>query len=222
MKTFLKAVLCATAGVLFISTRLHAQNEHARKSMLTVHTGPSWYVGNLMGITNFSDSYRNDVRKGIAWDIAYWYPGKAPFETGTRVAPGLLYQGSVYKNSHDDGSDKILEHYLAPQCGLFFIRNRYQLNVACGIGWLFNHNKSIVYDHPRKISMNRLAGNLSCGGEYFLAKQWGLSAQLNYIFSSSESYTVDYHDKYWAVMHPKTGYGYFGQLSLLFGLNYHF
>lgn len=221
MITYLKSILCIAIAA-FISSALHAQNENSKKSMLSIHVGPSWHVGSLMGITNFEDAYKKDLRKGIAWDVSYWYVGKSLRHVGVRIAPGFFYQGSTYKKTHDTGADKIQMHYLAPQFGIFFIRNHYQIQAATGIGYQFYKNKSTVYGKPREVEMNRLACNFSLSGEYFLSKQWGVSTQLNWLISHAESYQTKYHDQTWKVIQPKSGYGYFGQLSLLFGLNYHF
>ena len=70
--------------------------------------------------------------------------------------------------------------------------------------------------------MNKLACNLSAAGEYFLNNRWGVSAKVNWLISSSEAYSVEYHGEHWQVDHPHEGEGYFGRLSLLVGLNYHF
>lgn len=113
-------------------------------------------------------------------------------------------------------------HYLAPQLGVFFFRNRYMAQLSAGAGYQFYSDKSTVYGKPRNVSMNKLACNLSLGGEYFLTEQWGISARFNWLLSSSERYSVEYHGQHWSVVHPQTGEGHFGQLSLLFGLNYHF
>lgn len=221
MKNYFRVILCIV-GALFVSAVLHAQSESSKKSMLTVHIGPSWQTGRVIGITNFAEAYSSDLRKGIAWDAAYWYVGKGPRDKGIKIAPGFLYQGSAYKNSHDTGADKIQMHYLAPQFGVFFIQNCYQIQAATGLGYQFYHNKSSVYEKPREVSMNRIALNLSLSGEYFLTRQWGVSAQLNWLSSSSGGYLVEYHNQTHKIEYPKTGYGYFGQLSMLFGLNYHF
>ena len=135
---------------------------------------------------------------------------------------GVLYQGSSYKNTHDTGADKILMHYMAPQVSLTMVKKHYQLQLAGGIGYQFYKDKSKVYGKPRDVSMDKLAGNLTLSGEYFLTSHWGASARLNWLASSTETYSVKYHDEKWNVENPKTGTGYFGQLSLVFGLNYHF
>lgn len=222
MKKRFHFTACLLGTLLFVSASLQAQNESSKKSILSVNAGPSWYVGRFMGITDHADSYRSDLRKGIAWQASYWYAGKGYGHEGVTAGPGLIYQGSIYRETQENGSDKIGTHYLAPQLGVFFFRNRYMAQLAAGFGYQFYSDKSTVYGKPRDVSMNKLACNLSLSGEYFLTEQWGISARFNWLLSSSERYSVEYNGQHWNVEHPQTGEGYFGQLSLLFGLNYHF
>ncbi|WP_455589152.1 hypothetical protein [Bacteroides rodentium] len=221
-KHHLAACLLGTILLSVSGSSLQAQNESSKKSILSVNVGPSWYVGRFMGITDHADSYRNDLRKGVSWQASCWYAGKGYGHKGLTIGPGFIYQGSSYRETRENGSDKIGMHYLAPQLGAFFFLNRYMVQLSTGVGYQFYSDKSTVYDKPRDVSMNKLACNLSLNGEYFLTEQWGISARLNWIFSKSERYSVEYHGQYWQVEHPQTGEGYFGQLSLLFGLNYHF
>lgn len=204
---------------LLLSTPLSAQNDENRNSTLSVHVGPSWYLGQLMGITSQADSYRDDLRKGLSWDISFI---KQVAGDKLKFGVGLLYQGSSYKNTHEAGADKIQMHYLAPQLSFTLMRRHYQLQLAGGVGYQFYSDKSRVYGKPRDVSMNKFAGNLALAGEYYLSRHWGVSGRLNWLVSSSERYSVDYHGRKWKVEHPVTGSGYFGQLSLTFGLNYHF
>ncbi len=74
----------------------------------------------MIGITNNSDAYRNDLRNGIAWDANYYFLGDKYIFGSFKLAPGLIYQGGRYKNTHDESSDKILMHYFAPQLALFY------------------------------------------------------------------------------------------------------
>lgn len=201
---------------------MQAQETSSPTSFLSVQAGPSWYVGQQLGITNRSDAFRQDLRRGVAWDVSYWYTGQRPTGKGFKAGPGVLYQGSLYKASHEDGADKIAMHYIALQAGMFYFQKHYMLQLAGGVGYQLYNDKSIVYGKSRDVSMNKLACHLSCGGEYFLTQCWGLSARLNWLISSSDSYSVDYNGQHWQVDNPKTGGGYFGQLSLLFGLNFHF
>ena len=218
IKKTLYNLLCFLVGVL-LTTSLYAQSAGDKRSSFSVHAGPSWYLGQLMGITDRSDAYRSDLRKGVAWDVSYLAQvAGRKFQFGV----GALYQGSSYKNTHDTGADKILMHYMAPQVSLTMVKKHYQLQLAGGIGYQFYKDKSKVYGKPRDVSMNKLAGNLALSGEYFLTSHWGASARLNWLASSTETYSVKYHDEKWNVEKPKTGTGYFGQLSLVFGLNYHF
>ena len=88
----------------------------------------------------------------------------------------------------------------------------------------FYKDKTFVYGKPRNVSMNKLAYNLSAGGEYRLSPLVGISAKLKWIVTSSESYSVRYHGQKWQVESPELsgGGGCFSQLSLLFGMNLHF
>ena len=108
-------------------------------------------------------------------------------------------------------------HYFAPQFALFMVKPKYNLSLSTGVGYQHYKDKSFVYGKPRDVSMNKLAYNLSAGGEYRLSP-------LDWIVTSSESYSVRYHGQKWQVESPELsgGGGCFSQLSLLFGMNLHF
>lgn len=211
-------------GLLIQAVSLMAQEVSIGKSMFSLHAGPSWYMGKMIGITNNTDTYRNNLRDGMAWDVNYYYLGDKYIFNSFKLAPGLVYQGSRYKNSHEDGSDKILMHYIAPQIALFMVKQKYNLSLSTGLGYQHYKDKSFVYDKPRDVSMNKLAYNLSVGGEYLLSSHIGISAKLNWIVTSSESYSVRYHGQKWQVESPEMsgGGGCLSQLTLLFGMNFHF
>lgn len=211
-------------GLLIQVVSLSAQEASIGKSMFSVHAGPSWYLGKMIGITNNSDAYRSDLRNGVAWDVNYYFLGDKYISNSFKFAPGLIYQGSRYKNTHEGGSDKILMHYVAPQIALFMVKQKYNLSLSTGLGYQHYKDKSFVYGNPRDVSMNKLAYNLSAGGEYLFSRHVGVSAKLNWIVTSSESYSVRYHGQKWQVESPELseGGGCFSQLSLLVGMNFHF
>ncbi len=200
----MKYLLCFYVGVVLLTTSLHAQSAGDKRSSLSVHVGPSWYLGQQMGITDRSDAYRSDLRKGIAWDVSYI--GQIVGQE-LKFGLGYLYQGSSYENTHETGADKIRMHYVAPQLSLSMVKEQYQIQLTGGIGYQFYKDKSEVYGKPRNVSMNKFAGNLALSGEYFLASHWGVSARLNWLASSSETYSVKYHGERWNVESPKTGVG---------------
>lgn len=211
-------------GLLIQVVSLSAQEASIGKSMFSVHAGPSWYLGKMIGITNNSDAYRSDLRDGVAWDVNYYFLGDKYISNSFKFAPGLIYQGSRYKGTHEGGSDKILMHYVAPQIALFMVKQKYNLSLSTGLGYQHYKDKSFVYGNPRDVSMNKLAYNLSAGGEYLFSRHVGVSAKLNWIVTSSESYSVRYHGQKWQVESPELseGGGCFSQLSLLVGMNFHF
>lgn len=211
-------------GLLIQVVPLIAQEKKIGKSMFTIHAGPSWYLGKMIGITNYSEAYRKDLRDGVAWDASYYFLGDKFIFNSCKLSPGLFYQGGQYKNSHEEGADKILMHYIAPQIALFMVKPKYNLSVSTGLGYQLYKDKSVVYDKPRNVSMNKLGYNLSASGEYLLSSHVGVSAKLNWIVTSSKSYSVSYHGRTWQVETPELsdGGGCFSQLSLSLGLNYHF
>lgn len=194
--------------------------KRANESIVSLQVGPVWHLGSLMGLTSPADSYRNDMRSGVAWNAAWSYDIRRDGDAFGGIV-GLLYQGSRYTAAHEEGSDKVGMNYLAPQVGLSFRKSRFQLNSSLGLGYQFYKDKSEVFGKPRKVSINRVAFNLAFDAEYRLSPHWGLAARLNWILSHAENYRVDYHGETWWV-HQPDGYGTFHQLGLLLGVNLHF
>ncbi|WP_321335371.1 transporter [uncultured Bacteroides sp.] len=211
-------------GLMLQTVSLFAQTTSTEKSMFSIHAGPSRYMGKFIGITDYSDDYRDGLRDGFQWDVNYYYLGDRYIFNSCKLAPGLIYQGGRFENSRDDSSDKIKMNYFAPQLGLFMVKQKYNLSLSMGIGYQFYKNKSAVYNKPRNVSMNKAAYNLSAAGEYLLSPKWGVSAKLDWIMSSSDSYSVKYHGQTWQVELPDSseGGGDYSRLSLVVGLNYHF
>lgn len=208
----------------WLALSLPAQDMPMGNALFSIHAGPSRYVGDLIGITSPSDAYRDGLRDGAAWGAGYYFLGIRNFAGSFKFAPGVIYEGGRYKNRHDSGSDKLLMHYVAPQVAIFFIRPKFNLSVSTGLGYQFYKDKSFVYGRPRNVSMDKLAYNLSAGGEYRFLPYMGLSAKLSWVASSSESYSVRYHGERWQVDSPSLNDGgrSFSRLSLLFGMNFHF
>lgn len=222
MKRQHRLILCLTGAWLLLSPFLSAQDKPSATSFLSARIGPALYTGHLMGITHRSGNYCNRLRRGVSWNLNYWYTGKTSRKENVILRPGFLYQGSRFQATRQNSSDNIHLNYLAPQLGIFFLQNKYRLLLSAGAGYQFYTDKSTVYEKPRTVSMDRLACNLALDGECLLSSRWGLSARCGWLFSHSENYSVNYHGTDWKVEHPDSGEGYFGQLSLTFGLNYHF
>ena len=88
-------------GLLIQAVSALAQEASTGKSVFSVHAGPSWYLGRMIGITNNSGSYRSDLRNGVTWDASYYFLGDKYIFNSFKFAPGLLYQGGQYKNAYD-------------------------------------------------------------------------------------------------------------------------
>lgn len=208
-------------GIVLFPLLLHAQTARYEHNILSVHAGPSWYVGDLIGITDYSSSYTNGLKHGMNWSGEYIYlVGKSSFKGGF----GILYQGSRFENKQQTNSDKLLMHYIAPQIAVYYTKPKFNLHYATGFGCLMYRDNSTVYDKPRDIKMNKLAFNLALGGEYRIVKHWGVSALFNWAVTSAKTYTVTYHGKEWQVQphYPINIGNAISYLSLSAGINYHF
>lgn len=136
----------------------------------------------------------------------------------------MLYQGSRYTGEMKNSSDEIMTHYFAPQISIRFLKQSFSWYMATGCGYQLYKDNSIVYEKPRKVSMNKFASNFALGGEYRPFTHWGISAKINYIMAFAKDYCVSYHGKEWMVEpnYPFKGANDISQLSFSAGINYHF
>lgn len=225
-KTFMKSVLfnnilCLLPIALWLMqpVRIRAQEVGKERHIFAAHTGVGLYTGNMLGIAGNTSG----LRTGVTWAGSYTYlAGHTPVRGGF----GVLYQGNRYSNKQPNSDDQITTHYLAPQLSIHSGGAKWHgaFTIGCGYQWYTNH--SSVYGNPRKVTMNKVAGNIGASCEYRLARHWGISAQANYILAKSSSYSVNYHDRIWEV---RPGYNFNGekrvrdisQLSFSAGIQYH-
>lgn len=222
MNKRISTLVCAALLLGAAAVPARAQNVFADHSSLSVQVGPACYTGRFLGLTRADADYRDDLRRGVAWSVDYWWRGALSDGRRVRVQPGLLYQGSTYSGSWQNGADHLHLHYLAPQFGLFGGRGRWLWQASLGAGYQFFKNRSRVYGRERNVSMNKLAANLSAGGEYAFMPHWAVALRLHWLLSTADRYAVSYRGEHWNVEHPATGEGYFGQLSLQAGLAWRF
>lgn len=208
---------------LAIPLLLTAQTIQDKRSILSLQVGPSWQVGDLMGVTDYSSSYRSDLHNGLGWRANYSYLlGKHTF----RAVFGALYEGNLHSGNLPNSSDKIYCHYIAPQAGVCIMFPRCNLLFTGGIGYLAYRNNSEVYGKPREVRKDKMAYNLAWSGEYHLTRSLGVNASLNWCYAAAAGYSVTYHGETWEVERPSF-YALnevydLSRLSLTFGLNYHF
>ena len=134
-----------------------------------------------------------------------------------RLEHRMMLQGRVISDGRTVAEDIALNDIILGRMGLHTLK--YDLYVN---GEFFNEYTAdgMIMATPT----GSTAYNLSAGGEYRLSPLVGISAKLNWIVTSSESYSVRYHGQKWQVESPELsgGGGCFSQLSLLFGMNLHF
>ena len=209
------------AFIFYSSPSLYAQTNRDNSHILSVHAGPSWYLDNPIGLTDYDSQYLDGLKKGVSWNAEYTY---LFLHTIFTPGIGILYQGSRHSNSLPNSSDKLISHYIAPQFSLYYRPQKFNINFVMGLGGIFYKDKSTVYGKPRDAKLSRCAFNFGLGGEYLFAKHWGASARLDFIGAFTKTYTVKYHDKEWEIV-PNFPFSFGDSLTLLSlsaGINYHF
>lgn len=211
--------LCLVACLLSTSVLSYGQTSaELPHHLLGVQMGAAFYTGDMLGVANAP----SDLRNGFSWAANYTYL----FGQNKRVRFGLggLYQGSRYAHEESLARDQITTHFLAPQLSVCFSSAPFLWGVSAGVGYQLYANHGSIYDRPRRLSMNKVAGNIRLEGTWLFSQRWGLSARLNYIHAFSDSYTVRYHGESWEV---RPGYNLddavwydISQLSLSLGLHY--
>ena len=69
------SIFCAALLQALSGLPLRAQSVFAGRSSLSVQAGPSWYTGRFLGLTHAGADYRDDLRRGVAWSVDYWWRG---------------------------------------------------------------------------------------------------------------------------------------------------
>lgn len=197
-----------------------AQTSGQEKHLFSAYTGAACYTGHLLGTAGPASGLRN----GITWGVGYTYLiGAAKVKGGI----GVLYAGNRYSNDFLHGSDRIATHYFAPQYSIHYFTPAFRWEFSMGCGYQLYADHSTVYQRPRKVTMNKLAGNFGLRGEYRLFRQWGFSAGISYILAFSDSYSVRYHGEEWEVIpgyrsNKENRVKDISQLSVSAGIHYHF
>lgn len=206
--------------LLMLSTAVQAQTPARGEHVLNLQTGATFYTGHLLGAAAPS----SHLRSGFTWAGSYTYV------IGTRATLrpgiGLMYQGNRYTADVTNASDKIRTNYLAPQFSLHLINETMCWHLTLGYGYQWYRDAGTVYGKPRKVTMNKIAGNIGLGGEYRLPRHWGIRAGINYIIACSDSYSVRYREETWEVRphyrKSENSLDDISQMSVFAGLSYHF
>ena len=93
-------------GGMISTLSLFAQEATVGKSQFSIHAGPSWYLGKMIGITNHSDTYRNDLRDGVAWDVNYYYLGDKTSAIRLRSLPDSFTKAANIRTHMMEGRIK--------------------------------------------------------------------------------------------------------------------
>ena len=211
-----KLLYLATFCILLISGYLHAE-EPAKMHSVSLHIGYANMLGGTAGLTNSAHSYERDLCSGISWDAQYYLHPKGMFGFG------LFYSRYSAKGSLEHSSDHIYTHYIAPQFALYCLSNeRVNVRLNIGTGYLRYKNNSMVYEKDRRVSGQRMAGNIGVNAEYMLTSHWGVSADLQYVFTNLRKVESNYHGETITVRFPSEDRLKVSRLNISLGIGYHF
>ena len=167
----------------------------AQKTTDRVHTlsflaGYSNILEGTSGLTRQIHSYERELSEGVSWDVGYYFH---PIKI---MGIGILYSGFSSKGSHEEGSDHVHTHYIAPQVGLYCYENRYFfIRLSIGAGSMIYRNDSKVFGKSRLVRGSSAACNAGVNATLKLTRHWNLEANVQYIHAHIKEVTSLYHGK---------------------------
>lgn len=185
-----KETLLLFAFLMACCIRLSAQETAGQKHTFSFRTGYGNMLEGTAGLTKQSHSYEKDLSNGVTWDAQY------NFHFIKAMGIGFLYSGFSSKGSHEEGSDHVYTHYIAPQMGLYCFQNQHFLmRFDIGIGAMLYRNNSKVFGKDRKVKGSKIAANVGANATFKLTRHWNLEADIKYIISSLNKVYSYYHDE---------------------------
>lgn len=170
--------------------RLSAQKTTERVHTFSFLAGYSNILEGTSGLTSQAHSYKRKLSEGASWDVGYYFhPVKI-------AGIGLLYSGFSSKGSHDEGSDHVRTHYIAPQIGLYCFENQHLfVRLSVGAGAMIYRNNSEVFGKSRYVRGSSAACNAGVNATFKLTRHWNLEANVQYIHAHLKKITSLYHGK---------------------------
>lgn len=202
--------------LLTVSLGLSAQKTDNRlRQSFAVHVGYGNMVKGTGGLTNSSSGYKDQLQQGISWDAQYYF---RPIKV---LGVGILYSGYTSDGSHEEGSDQLYTHYLAPQVGLYAVStDHFTLRFNLGVGGMFYRNNSEVFEKERIVKGSSIAANVGVNAAYRFARHWAVEADIQYVPSKLEKMRSHYHGEVIKVKIP--GGFSMSRLNLSAGFSYLF
>lgn len=201
--------------------RLSAQETAAQKTAIQEHTfsfraGYGNILEGTSGLTKQSHSYERDLSTGVSWEAEYF------FHFTRIIGVGVLYSGFSSKGAHEEGSDHLYTHYIAPQVGFYLYQNNHvHLRADLGMGAMTYRNNSKVFGKNRIVKKSEFAGNAGINFTYKLTRHWNLEADAKYIVCTMNKIKSRYHDEIVIVKFNKYPLSV-SRLNLSAGISYSF
>lgn len=170
--------------------RPSAQETTYARNTFSFRAGYGNMLKGTAGLTKQSHSYERKLSEGVVWEGQYY----SHFMRVMGV--GFLYSGFSSKGSHEEGSDHVYTHYIAPQIGLYCFQNQHiNIRFDFGAGVMVYHNYSKVFGKERDVKGSSIAANAGVNTTFKLTRHWNLEADIKYIVSSLHEIYPFYHDR---------------------------
>lgn len=210
--------LLLVMGLLIYTSMIFAQKFNDGKySSLSFHAGYANMVKGTNGLTKTTKEYEDKLRSGISWDFEYdFHPIKI-------LGIGMIYSGCFAKAAHEEGSDRVHTHYIAPQIRLYLFENaRWEIRMMAGAGCMIYRNNSKVFSKSRKAGGTNLGLNAGLNIAYKLDEHWAISLSAQYIESNLSKMNVDYHDERFIVRYESDNKLEASRINISGGLSFRF
>lgn len=220
-KGYRKAKISLLTALLAIGCTLphtaSARGKEFQTNVLTLNAGYGSMTGHLAGLTLDTSPYRKELSKGFCWDVSYQV---RPIQ---HLGIAMTYTGFSSKGSHQEGSDHLYIHYIAPQASLYCIDEElFSLSIGGGIGGVIYRNNSLVFEKPRQANGATVGLHLAVNGTAKLSKNIGLNAKIQYFGAELYKMKVNYHGETTTVKLTDDHELILSRISALIGLSYHF
>lgn len=196
---------------------LFSQSADWQHHSFAIRAGYGNMLQGTKGLTNSSKSYEDMLSHGITWDVQYYY---RPLN---RLGIGLLYSGFTSKGKHDEGSDHLYTHYIAPQIGLYCLDTHwFALRFNAGVGGFTYLNDGKVFGKSRRAKGGSIAANIGINAAFKISPRWGIETDIGYMFANLHKLRSHYHDEVVTVHFPDGERVGAGHLNLSAGISFFF
>lgn len=203
--------------IIAFSLPLKAQKKDLPQQEFIFRIGYGNMVKGTSALTSSTHSYERKLSQGIDWDLEY------NFRPIRHLGIGLVYWGFSSQGSHNEGSDHLFTHYVAPQISFYTVATeRWDVGLGVGVGKIYYRNNSYVFGKSRRVKGDTWGPHIGIHSTYKLSRHLGVGLGVQYVAANLNSVHSRYHDETIIVKFPSEEKPELSRLNIIAGLSYHF